>query len=172
MRFLFARLFPIPFLVVGILILTLGVKSFYLAKDSMSWPSAVGLVEFSSVEQRRNDDSTTYEAEILYHYEVEGVVYSSNRISFGNVSTSNPNEARRFVNEFPVDSEVTVFYSAGDPEKSVLKPGVHAGTYFMPIFGLIFALCGIGMFIFLPKAIKKTPKSKPTLEPFKPKDMI
>lgn len=166
-RFFFARLFPLPFLAVGIAITFFGIKQIRDARDSMSWPSIPGVVEFSSVEQRRNDNSTTYEAEVMYNYKVNGVVYSSNRLSFGQVSSSDPTSARKIVNRYPVDSEVTVYYQENAPEKSVLMPGLHTETYFVPVFGLVFALAGLAMFIFLPRVIRK-PGKKPTLEPFKP----
>jgi hypothetical protein len=48
-----------------------------------------GKIVSSSVESKR-----TYQAKVLYEYTVNGTVYSSHRLSMGNVSTGDPTRAR------------------------------------------------------------------------------
>ena len=37
-----------------------------------------------------------------------------------------------------------VYYNEEDPYEAVLEPGVHASTWFLPVFGAVFALFGSG----------------------------
>ena len=168
-RFFFSRIFPLPFLLVGVVCIYLGIKELEKANASEDWPAVEGTVLHSSVDIRRGDDSTSYSAEVMYTYEVEGNVHSSNRIGYGSVSSSSPGGAQRIVNSYPVDSRVTVYYDPSNPEESVLRPGRSAATYFFPIFGGVFALSGLSMLIFLPKVFApKQNEARPQKNPFPP----
>ena len=133
------------FVVVGLVLMGFGINSLSRASDSESWPSAEGVVISSEVEGHRSRDSgTTYSAEILYDYVVNGETLSGNSIKFGEVSTGNSSNARRYVNKYREGKTVKVYYNEEDPYEAVLEPGVHASTWFMPVFGAVFALFGSG----------------------------
>lgn len=144
-----------PFLIVGAAVLFFGLRSLQRAKASSDWPSVSGIVVSSEVDSNRGDDGTTYSAEILYDFEVDGITYSSNRVGYGDYGSSNPSGARRMVNRYQEGSEVDVFYMPENPEESVLEAGVHSRTYFLPAFGLVFFLAGLGMLLFLPRLLRK-----------------
>jgi len=142
------------FVVVGLVVMGFGINSLSRARDSESWPSAEGVVISSKVESHRSHDSgTTYSAEILYEYVVDAETLSGNSIKFGEVSTGNSSDASRYVNKYRAGNTVTVYYNGEDPYEAVLEPGVHASTWFMPVFGAVFALFGSGFvaigFVFL-----------------------
>jgi hypothetical protein len=106
-----------------------------------------GVVESSSVEaQSDSDGATTYGAEVVYRYTVEGVDHLGKRIRFGEISTSDPDDAQQIVNRYPVDLEVAVYFDRADPGTAVLEPGIHAATWAMPAFGAIFLSAGLLMF--------------------------
>jgi hypothetical protein len=150
-RFLLGRLFPLPFLIAGANVMFFGLRSMDRAKASTEWPSVRGVVVLSEVDSRGGHRGTSYFAEVLYDYEVDGAKHCSNRIGYGDYGYSNPNEARKTVNRYPKGKEVDVFYMPEKPEESVLEVGIHIRTYFLPTFGAVFFLAGLGMIVFLPK---------------------
>lgn len=135
------------FVIIGLAVFGFGVRQYMRAQDSNSWPYVMGKVIYSDVERRSDEDGTTYSAEVEYEFTVADRLLSGNLVKFGEVSTSSSSNARRVVNRYPEGSEVRVFYDPSDPYMSVLEPGVHASTYFMPGFGLVFALFGSGFMI-------------------------
>ncbi len=159
MKFFFSRIFPLIFIVVGGSVLFVGLRGLVRAKASVDWPNTQGEIVESSVDRRRssgsNGSSTTYHAEILYEFSVDGTTFNGSRVAYGDYGSSNPSHARRIVNNYPEGKRVTVYYMPGNPEESLLEPGVQAKTWFVPGFGLIFFTAGSLMAAFLPKAIRK-----------------
>jgi hypothetical protein len=156
MRFFFSRIFPLPFILAGALTLYFGCRSLQRAKASIAWPTAEGVVKQSSVEYHSSDKGGgTYHAEVMYDFVVKGTTFSGNRVAFGDYGSSNPSHARGIVNRYPQGKAVTVHHMPGNPEDSVLEPGVQAQAWFLPVFGLIFFVVGCLMAVFLPKAMKK-----------------
>ena len=150
------RIFSSIFILVGGAILFFGVKSLISAKASESWPTTKGKIVSSSVDSKRSDNNgTTYHAEVLYEYGVDGRIHSSNEVAFGGYSSSDPSHAREIVSKYPAGAEVAVHYSPTSPTKSVLETGISGQTFFLPGFGAIFFLAGIGMFIFMPGVIQR-----------------
>ncbi len=113
----------------------------------------------SDLDRNRGDDGTTYSAEILYDYKVDGETYSSNRVGYGDYGSSNPSGARKVVNKYPEGLELEVFYMPDKPDESVLEVGIQKRTYFLPAFGAVFFVVGLAMFIFLPKLLNKQVES-------------
>lgn len=72
------------------------------AKESIYWLSVSGIVMPSSVEshQKNSKNGTTYKAEIFYDYKVNGTKHSSNRVGYGDFSSSNPSCARSVANQY------------------------------------------------------------------------
>ena len=167
-KFFFTKIFPIPFILIGLVTLYMGVKDLGKAAESAQWPSVEGTILHSSLDVHHGDDSTTYSAEVMYTYEVEGTVYSSNRLKFGYARTGNPSDAQKIVNSYPIDSQVIVYFDPAQPEESVLVPGRTASAYFLPGFGLVFLCSGLAVLILLPRAfrpkeLKKKEKAFPPL---------
>ena len=83
------------FVVVGLVIMGFGINSLSRASDSESWPSAEGVVISSEVVEghRSRDSGTTYSAEILYDYVVNGETPSGNSIKFGEMPSGNSSPA-------------------------------------------------------------------------------
>lgn len=159
MKFFFSRIFPLIFIVVGASVAFFGIRGFIRAKASVGWPSTQGKVLESSVERQRssgsNGSSTTYHAEILYEFTVEGTTFNGDRVAYGDYGSSNSSHARRIVNRYPKGKDVTVHYMPGNPEECLLEPGVKGQSWFLPGFGLIFFTVGSLMAVFSPKAIRK-----------------
>lgn len=139
------------FLVLGlVLCLVIGKPTVDMAKASKSWPTTDGEVIESRVKRvksnRRKGDS--YQVEIIFEYEVEGQRWTSNRPWFGSdIATNDPNMVQGFVNECPKGKDVTVYYDPENPAEAVLQPGASISSYFMMIFGAVFALVGAVIFL-------------------------
>lgn len=159
MMFFMSRVFPLIFVVVGASVAFFGIRGLIRAKASVDWPSAQGKVIESSVERQRssgsNGSSTTYHAEILYEFTIDGTTFNGERVAYGDYGSSSPSHARRIVNRYPKGKNVTVHYLPGNPEECLLEPGVKGQSFFLPGFGLIFFTVGILMAVFLPKVIRK-----------------
>ncbi len=137
--------FPIIILVVGIAVLSWGLRLLDKAQASENWPTVQGIVissEFETNKDRDNDSDTTYSAEVVYKYIVGDHEIIGNRVRFVKTSTSNAAEASRDVNQYPQGKTVTVYYNPEDAFESVLEPGKNASVWYVIIFGLMFALVG------------------------------
>ena len=162
MRFLFSRLFPLPFMIAGGLILYFGSRNLQRAKESSDWPTAQGVVQRSSVEYHDSDEGGgTYHAEVMYEFTVDGATFSGNCVAFGDYGSSNPSHARRIVNKYPKGTAVNVYYMRENPEVCVLEPGLKGQTWFLPAFGLVFFVIGSLMAIFLPMAMREHTTTQP-----------
>jgi hypothetical protein len=152
-RFFFARIFPLPFIFIGALILYFGWLELQQAKESTAWPEVKGQIQNSSVGFRAGKKSSgTYHPEVFYTYIVDAETYSGNTIAFGDYGSSNPSRAQGIVNRYPKGKIVSVRYLSNDPKVCVLEPGVQVQAWFLPGFGLIFLFAGILMIFFLPRA--------------------
>lgn len=160
LRFFFGRLFPVPFILVGAVLLFIGVRNLMLSRDSASWPSVEGVVIDSDVEYHRstgtgeNRSRGSYHAEVVYDFTVGDNDYSGDRVSFGDYGSSDRAHARNIVKRYPAGKTVTVYYKPGDPETCVLETGTPWGAYFLPSFGVVFLGAGVLMAIFVPKLIR------------------
>lgn len=154
MRYLILA-FPAIFMLVGGGVFYFGAKSMLSAKASEQWPSVSGVVKVSEVVENSDSDGTTYGAKVKYHYTVAGAEYDADRVKYGEVSTSNSSGAYEVVNSYPVGKKITVYHHPETPEESVLEPGIHGGTYFMPIFGLVFFTVGTLVLVLMLKQGKK-----------------
>jgi len=111
------------------------------ARASSKWPSTQGTIESSTVdvERERERDSdgdihyeTKFTPNIVYQYQVDGMDFAGDQISFGGTSSSSQSRAYRITNQYPEGAEVTVYFDPEDPQESVLQPGATLGTYVLP----------------------------------------
>jgi len=74
-KFFFARIFPLFFLVAGASIAFFGICGLIMARASAGWPTSPGQIVSSSVERHDKRGSsgsrTTYHGEIGYEFSVE-----------------------------------------------------------------------------------------------------
>jgi len=113
------------------------------AKASEEWPQTQGEILESELVESHDDDSTTYGAQVIYRYSLDGGEFESDRIWFGgDYSTSNRSEMFEVVKKYPVGQAVTVYYSPDDPTEAVLMPGAYTSSYVLFAIGMVFL--GIG----------------------------
>jgi len=153
-EFIFSRIFPVPFIIAGALLLYFGVKGVLIAIESTEWPRTNATVISSSIKWYSSAAArgrTQHQAEIKYEFFV-----MKNRYT-GTLRHTSPDagEANRLVELYPEGKQITVYYKPDNPAKNLLEPGLRIQTFIMPLGGLIFLVPGILMAIFLPRLMKK-----------------
>jgi hypothetical protein len=152
------RLFCAVFMVVGLLLLTPGLRNLFRARASVDWPRAAGVIRFSQVTSStctdRDEDgttrtTTTYNSPLVYQYEVNGRKRYSNTRRFGQLAGSSAEWAQEIADKYPAGKQVQVAYSPSDPDLAVLEPGVTNEAYFLPGAGAAFFLFGFLAVVFI-----------------------
>lgn len=139
----FRKFLPYIFVAVGFVITVFGFRSVIRARESESWPSVPGVITSSSVEYRSSSgNSSTYEADIAYEYEVEGISYYGNRVAYGDYSSSARSHAQSIVSKYPEGTDVDVYYMPDEHDECLLEPGMKLQSWFMLVFGIVFM--GVG----------------------------
>jgi hypothetical protein len=137
------------FFVVGAIVLMWGISSSQSAFKSQGWPSVSGWVTDARISSSTSSKgSTTFSAKITYTYTLNGQVYKSSRVSFGDVSTSNSGDAQRIVSRYSTGTTVSVYYNPVDPSQTVLETGFSVGLLLPLGIGTLFTLVGGLLLIF------------------------
>jgi hypothetical protein len=142
-------IFPLIFLGVGLLLLTIGALQIYRGEQSKEWPTVPGVITVAELGKQSDRDSdgrtsTTYRADISYDYLVNDTAYVNGNVHFGSMQSSDPSTARAVLKRYPVGKSVTVYYNPARPQQAVLEPGVAAVAWILPALGLLFAVVGSG----------------------------
>ena len=156
--FIYSRIVPSIFVVIGIICALIGARDLIYAKFSNEWPTTKGQIVDSSIEQHRksgDNKSTTYHANILYEFTVDGITYNGTRVAYGDFGRSTSAHARSIVGRYPVKKEVQIFYRENNPKVSILEPGIQKQAWLLPAFGLSFVLMGFLIALRLPREIRK-----------------
>jgi hypothetical protein len=179
------------FAAAGVTVLIFGMAQINKAKASAHWPSVAGVIKFSEIrsETRTRTDSTssrqdrngnggvtinigtdsdrntrtetTHYADIGYAYAVDGAAFNETRVNFGSNGSGSWAKVQDVVDRYPVGKTVDVFYNPAKPSESVLEPGMTGGAYFLPVFGGVFALIGVGAIVATAIAMKKGVGAEP-----------
>lgn len=148
----------------GLFVLFAGLGVFFIlrhrrdtqkAGQSVNWPSVSGTVTAARVKTHHSTDSDgdtseTYSAQVEYQYQVNGVAYTSEKISFGApVAVSNLRKVQETVAQFPAGSPVNVYYNPQNPAEATLqtrmgsKTGLILGIIFL-VIGMMIGCLGLG----------------------------
>lgn len=161
--FFFSKLFPLPFLLIGSVVLYFSCGNLIQAYASMNWPSALGTIRQSVVKASRNSEvsvgsRTKYSADVSYRFAVNGISFDGDRVDFGSAGSNGSSDrsyAEGMVIAYPRGREVRVYYAPENPDESVLEPGIKPVTLLGPLAALVFLLTGLAMLIFLPKLMRR-----------------
>ena len=99
------------------------------AKDAVNWPTASGEVVETNITSHTSSGSgnrrsrTSYHPWVLYRYNVGGQTLENNVVQIL-ASHDSRAEAKKVTDQYPVGSEVTVYYKMDEPDTSVLVPGI------------------------------------------------
>ena len=128
------------FFLIGIFIMRAAIRNRRKAEESTSWPFVQGTITKAWVETQEHEDddgsvTITHFPRWEYGFAVSGMTYTSQNISFGGTGGSrNELDAREGLSQYPLNSQVQVFYNPSNPEEAVLVPGTQ-GTMALIIAG-------------------------------------
>jgi hypothetical protein len=138
---------PILIAVGGLVLLACGATDLIQGRRSAHWPVAPGTVLHAGI-LRRTGRRVTYQAQIVYQFEVDGRVYHGNRVSYGDHSASNQH-AHELTARYRQGTMVTVSYDPAHPDTAaVLEPGVAPLSWSYPGFCALLAAVGLTWGIF------------------------
>lgn len=118
-------------------------------QTSRGWPSTTGKIIWVEIKRSAggdDDDDPTYTPVIDYEYVVNGQTYRSQRIVWGDVSSTNRTQVANLITEHTPEATVTVYYNPADPSIAVLNPVRRTElkrTLFMGALWLIVALAAL-----------------------------
>jgi hypothetical protein len=129
----------------GLITLYAGFRDIITVNSINNWPHVEGLIVKSMgkrLEIRNvggdNSSKTILAPDIQYEYSVESVFYSSNQLSIGGV-VSNDN-TKYYMNKYPVNMKVKVYYRPSDHSFSVLESGHSFSSFIFVFIGLLFLI--------------------------------
>jgi hypothetical protein len=110
------------------------------------WPSTMGVVQMSTIEQRSSDDGYTDYPVVQYSYQIGGQTYQSMKLAPG--PEVGGIGARKVVAKYPSGAQVMVFYDPQNPSDAVLERKAPAQWLFWLLL-IVFdcSLCGAIPFI-------------------------
>jgi hypothetical protein len=116
------------------------VKSLIGQVRAQSYPTAAGVILSSRVhESSDSEGGSSYSAKIRYAYDVGGRRYECDRYRYGMMG-SGRRGAQAVAASYPAGRGIVVHYNPANPADAVLRPGVQAGDFFLPLFMTPFNL--------------------------------
>lgn len=130
-------------LVAGILFISFGLYEVCIAHSSSNWKAVTGsITESKLIETKHGRRNRIYhEPYVAYVYSLNGEQFSSNRIIIGEAAydtldESSHSRSSRWLTQFPLGKEVTVYVNPENPRQSVLVRGMHQVSFFKVYLGL------------------------------------
>lgn len=138
-------LISIALIILGIFFLVKQIDILTQAYEKRSWPTTIGEIVKTEVAGER-----ALHPQISYKYRIEDKTYTAStdlHISgFGN-KRSRMDNSKKIINEFPVGTQVRVYYDSHNPKISYLRIGPFWSDYIKLATGLL--LFASGSFILL-----------------------
>ncbi len=146
-------LFALPFAGIGIFMFGLTAWALSDWWRMQSWVEVPALVLEAHLEERRDDDGTTYRAVARYKYNYQGVNYEGDRVGVDTTGDNLGNFHERKVAELQRkmsrSQPVPCFVNPASPERSVLYREFRLEKLaFYLLFGLVFGGAGGGILIY------------------------
>ncbi|HOV91443.1 MAG TPA: DUF3592 domain-containing protein [Syntrophorhabdaceae bacterium] len=134
------------FVLGGLVVLVYGISLIYEAISSYTWPVCKGKIITSEVSLRKNikggSIDKTYTAHVIYEYNVNDILFTNDRIFWGQYNSGIKSLMQNIVDKYPVGKEVSVYYDPRKPKNAVLERNINWATIAIPFFGLIFITIG------------------------------
>ncbi|MES9946794.1 MAG: DUF3592 domain-containing protein [Candidatus Thiodiazotropha sp.] len=160
-------IFGLPFFAIGLFFIYKTAVSVFDAVQMASWEQAQGSLISAEVSHHRSDDTTTYQAEARYRYQVNGVEYSGDRVAIhggsDNIGDFQQQLGRQLQKLYRKQQPVPVYYDPSDPNQAVLNRDLRWGMIgFNTIFIIVFGGAGLGLILFglRGKRVIDTPEAK------------
>ena len=140
------RIFGSIFMLVGLIVGGLGLRTFIRTQSASSWPSTPCTITHLEIVSSRSSDSTTYRLRAKYHYTVNGEKYFGNRVDFSFGSDSNKSywtKLEKNLQRSKKKNKAICYYNPDKPEEAILirEPRIWS-LLFTVGFGLVFCIAG------------------------------
>jgi hypothetical protein len=123
-----------------------------VAAKAKTWPAVPGRVETSDIasyqlRNRSTEDSvvrwkTLYRPNVVYGYDVAGVHYRGDKLSYFGKGANSADIARQVATRYPVGTPLTVHYNPENPSESAIDPRTPLGLYFFYLVPVIVLAIG------------------------------
>lgn len=119
--------FLLVFFLLGAGMIFFSLRARKKAQQSQSWPSTAGTVSEVQVKEISREDAdgfqtTSYQPQVTYSYQVGNQTYTSDRLSFGaRVSYGNRNQASKVLEAYPVGMPLVIYYDPEKPAEAVVE---------------------------------------------------
>jgi hypothetical protein len=138
--------FGIIFLI-GLVLIAISITTILSAQQTTTWPTIEGVVVGNSIESSTIRGVTAYSPRIDYQYQVRGDWYNCSKISASISDRLTYEDAQSYLNKYPVNSSVTVYYNSDNPSDAVLETQTNSSAYDMITPGIIACVFGLVMII-------------------------
>lgn len=130
------------FLVVGTIVTYFFTGPLFVQSvQSSSWFKVPATVVLGRVVKVSDGDGTTFRADLLYQYDLNGKTYLSNRRETVVGSSSGAGAKQQFISKHPPGRQIDAYVNPRDPVVAVLEPGFTAMSLMM-LIPVAFALVG------------------------------
>ncbi len=129
----------------GVILFLLDFRLLYKSLQSENWSQTDGIITKSELyKYGGGDSSVTYEPLVEYQYEVNGKIYKSKRLYFGSSigSSFKKRRSQKYVNKFPTDTKITVYYNELNIKQSVIETGIHSEILGLFVTGILMCIGG------------------------------
>ena len=142
-------LIPLIFVIIGLMLLFIYFRNLAKVRASQAWSAVQGTVIEARVSRRQSTDddgsvSYTYYPEIQYHYQIMGMEYEGDKITFGPKSGGTRSKAEKIIAKYPTRANVTIYHQPDKPENAVLERSITKGLL---VTGAFFILAGIFIYV-------------------------
>jgi uncharacterized membrane protein YfcA len=143
----FVALFTVFFVFMGIVLIVRSRRDKDKARQSQSWPSALGKVlesrVMTTISSGEDGSTDMYKPYVKYEYSADGVRYTNDKLRVGmTISSSKTRSSQEMVDRHPVGSDVRVYYNPANPGDSVLEQKGPSGV--LLVIGIILLVIGLG----------------------------
>ena len=141
--------------IIGLALTLLASVKLKNAAETDKWPITNGTVTRSEVA-----GAMKYYPSVSYTYIVDSAAYTSTRIGNMNFNTKNRSVVEKALKNYPLGSEIKVYYNSADPSKALLEPGINTGNILLLTFGLIVLAIPTFCVIFMKFEVKNVTKTQ------------
>ena len=157
-----ALLPPLMFVAFGVVLIAIGVSSYRKTKITQTWPSTEGSVSATNIRRYNDEGTIRFAPEVDYEYQVAGETYKSSEIRpevF--ISFLDEDEAKRFLQKYPVGIKPQVFYDPSNPTKAVLEPRAAPVLHFVTLIGAISCTFALVVYYLSYRTFRRRLRAKP-----------
>jgi hypothetical protein len=128
-EFIFFGLSAFTFILAGLWATYWGMKILSSDRESAAWPSAMGKITFSYVENKdTNDNRFNFQPKVGYEFQSGGRLRHSEYI-YQECVTGRESWAQSVVERYPVGSKHLVYFESPRSRLAMLEPGLHPHSF-------------------------------------------